>query len=93
MDTKYIHHIHPLSPFPCAHPTSHWYPRQEKTYFSFLLFICFKYMLIVQGDFCLGTSGLYVLCFNQMLNPLLLTHSLLPCSPNIQQLTLHSIDI
>jgi hypothetical protein len=54
MDTKYIHHIYPHSPFPYAHP-SHWYSPLEKTYFTLLSFIFKKCILMVQY---FGTSGL-----------------------------------
>jgi hypothetical protein len=32
MDTKVIHHIHPYSPFPCAHPPP--YPALERHMFQ-----------------------------------------------------------
>jgi hypothetical protein len=60
----------------------------KRTYFSLLpfFFFCFSFLVSIDSPrgFCLGTSGLYVSCFNQI-NPLslLLTHSLSPCSSNV----------
>jgi hypothetical protein len=88
MNTKYIYHIHSHSLFLYAYPLRLVPP--EKTYFSLLPFIFLKCILIVQGGIHLGTSGLFRLCFTQI-NPPLLTTSLSPCSPNIQQLTVHYV--
>jgi hypothetical protein len=54
MDTKYIHHIHPHSPFLCNHP-SHWYtpPQKRLSFPTCTSFFKIKYTLIVQGGFAL----------------------------------------
>jgi hypothetical protein len=70
----------PLSLYP---PTSHW---KRPIFSSFF----FKVYIYSPREFCFGTSGLYISCFNQI-NPPLVTDSLSPCSPNIQQLTLQCI--
>jgi hypothetical protein len=50
MDTKYFHHIHLHSPFPCAHlPLMVPTPAKDLFYSTALHF--FKCLLIVQGGF------------------------------------------
>jgi hypothetical protein len=72
---------------------SRWYPPLEKTYFSLLPFIFLNWVYIDSPrGVHLGTSDLYISFFNQINSlPLLRTHSLSPCSPNIQQLTVQYI--
>jgi hypothetical protein len=53
MDTKYIHHIHPHSSFPCAHPPPSSTHPWKRPIFSLLPFIFLKCVLIVQGSFTL----------------------------------------
>jgi hypothetical protein len=75
LNTKYIHHILPLSPFPYAFPSPVVStPRTDLFYLPVLHF--FKCILIVQGI---------------LPNPSLLTLSQLPCSPIIQQLRVHCV--
>jgi hypothetical protein len=65
MDTEYIYHVHPHSPFPCAYPPP-LIPILRK-----YLFFCLSFFLIscmVQVGF---TLVLYISCFNQI-TPLLL---------------------
>jgi hypothetical protein len=65
---------------------SHWYSSLEKIYFfpSCPSFFKIKHILIVQGGFCLDTSGLYILCFYQITLLPSITYSFLsPCSPYI----------
>jgi hypothetical protein len=64
MNTKYIHHIFPSSPIPYLLLLYHWYPPQEKTYFSFLFLIFLKCILIVQGGEFLGIPDMKVSYFN-----------------------------
>jgi hypothetical protein len=74
MDTKYIYHIYPHSPFPCALlPPTGIHP-QKRFIFSFCLsFFKIKCILIVQG--CFTLILLYTLCFYQI-NPFhSITHS------------------
>jgi hypothetical protein len=52
MNTKYIHCIHLHSPFPYAHPPS-TDSNPQKTYFTLLPFIFFKFILMAQGSFAL----------------------------------------
>jgi hypothetical protein len=82
MNTKNIHHIHPHSPFPCAHPP-HWYPLPRKDLFYPPALHFSKCMLMVQGDFTLVLQACIYYAWIK-LTPLLLTLSLTPCSPNIQ---------
>jgi hypothetical protein len=86
MDSKYIQYIHPSSPSPYA--PLHWYPPSEKTSFIFLSFISFLSVTDSSRGFHLDISDMYISCFNQT-NPPLLTLPLLPCSPIIQQLSVH----
>jgi hypothetical protein len=75
MDTKHIHHIHPPSPFPCD-PSPHWYPPQEKIYFSLLHFIfLIQCILIVQGGFTLVLQ-VCVYCVFEINSAPSITHSL-----------------
>jgi hypothetical protein len=53
---------------------------------------CFKVYIDSPREFCFGTLGLYILCFNQINSlPLFLTPPLSPCSGNIQQRTIQCI--
>jgi hypothetical protein len=59
----------PSFPFSLCPPPSHWYPPLEKIYLSLLPFIYFfkmKYNIDSPRGFHLGTSGLYISCFNQI---------------------------
>jgi hypothetical protein len=69
VDTKYIHHIHPHSPFLCT--PSYWYSPPEKTYFIPLSFIFFSVYWHSPWGFLLGTLGLNISYFNQITPPLL----------------------
>jgi hypothetical protein len=66
-----------LSPLSLCPHTSDWSPPPEKIYFSLLPFIFLKACVDSTRGIRLGTSALYILCFNQV-NPPLLTHSLSP---------------
>jgi hypothetical protein len=49
MNTKYIHHIHPHSSFPCAHPSpTSTHPRKDLFYLPVHHFL--KCVLLVQGE-------------------------------------------
>jgi hypothetical protein len=91
IDTKYIHHIHPHSPFPCAHllPLAHT-SRRKLFFLPALHYFLIKCILVVQGSFALA---LQVWIYHTLikLTPPLLTHSLSSCFPNIGQLTLQCI--
>jgi hypothetical protein len=97
MDTKHIHHIHPHSPFPCAHPTltpRRGYPPLEKIYFSLLPFIFkIKCTLIVQGDFILVLQACIYRSLLKLPSCQLLTLSLSPCSRHSQQLVVQCIGL
>jgi hypothetical protein len=78
MNIKYIRHIHPHSPF-----LKSIYPQKRPILPSCLHF--FKVYIDGPKGFHLGTSGLYILCFNQIIPPLL-TLSLLPCPPSVNSM-------
>jgi hypothetical protein len=70
--------------------TYHWYSLL-KDYFSLLPFI-FSVYIDSPGEFHLGSSGLYVLCFNQLLLPI--GYSVpISCSPISIHSALYCIDI
>jgi hypothetical protein len=66
MNTKYIHHIHPHSPFLHAHPFP-LVPTTGRDLF-FLPALHFFITSILIYKVCIGTSRLYISCFDQI-NP------------------------
>jgi hypothetical protein len=89
MDIKYIYHIHPHSPFPCAHHLPLVSTPGKDICFP-LLFTFLKCILIVQGGFAVILQACIYHALIKLAPPLL-TLSLSPCSPNVQQLTVQYI--
>jgi hypothetical protein len=89
---KYIHQIHPCSPFPWAHPPPTCTHPQKRLIFPPTHHVFYYVYIGSPRRFHLGTSCLTISFFN-WINPFtpLLTLSLSPCSPNIQQLTVWNI--
>jgi hypothetical protein len=95
MDTKYIHHIHPHSPFPCAHPSPTGTCPQKRfifpSCFSFLFFFLITCILVIPGVSPWYFRSIYHAFIKLTPSPPLLTHSQSPCSPNVQQLSVQCI--
>jgi hypothetical protein len=62
MDIGHIHHIHPHSLFPCAHPL----PLVAIPGKRFIFPFCPSFFSDSPREFCLGTSALHVSCLYQM---------------------------
>jgi hypothetical protein len=89
--SKYTHHIHTHLPFPYAHPLPLGPTPWKDLILPFCLSCFLKVYIDIQGGGgCRDISDLYILYFNQINLPLL-TLSLPPYSPIIQQLTAHYI--
>jgi hypothetical protein len=67
MNTKYIYHIHTLSHFPYVHSSLMVSTSRKDLFYPTVLHF-FKIYIDSPGGFCLGTSDLYISCFNQI-NP------------------------
>jgi hypothetical protein len=77
MNTKYTHHIHSRSPYSLPTVILSW---RRPVFPSCSLFFFIKCLLIVQGRFALVFQACICHALIKLTSPLLLIHSLSPCS-------------